>query len=95
MRCPYAKLGSYAAASHARAVGKTVGGGALHGDGNHGLTDSGRAVVQAVVDRGLILDIAHSSPKRPCHDRHPGVASHTGIRIAAPGGVIGIGYWSM
>ncbi len=36
-------------------------GGSLHGDGNTGLTDFGRVVVQAVVDRGLILDVAHSS----------------------------------
>ncbi|OUS35307.1 peptidase M19 [Rhodobacterales bacterium 56_14_T64] len=36
-------------------------GGSLHGDANSGLTDFGREVVQAVVDRGLILDVAHSS----------------------------------
>ena len=37
-------------------------GGSLHGEGNHGLTDFGRQVVAEVEARGLILDLAHSSP---------------------------------
>lgn len=89
-------------------------GGSLHGDGNHGLTEFGRDLVQAVVDRGLILDIAHSSPQVAedvlAMTDIPIVVSHTGIhnncpvkrnyedelmqRIAASGGVIGIGYWA-
>ncbi|WP_243612190.1 dipeptidase [Shimia aestuarii] len=89
-------------------------GGSLHGDGNHGLTEFGRELVQAVVDRGLILDIAHSSPQVAedvlAMTDIPIVVSHTGIRnncpvkrnyeddlmqrIAASGGVIGIGYWA-
>ena len=89
-------------------------GGSLHGDGNHGLTEFGREVVQAVVDRGLILDVAHSSPQVAedvlAMTDIPIVVSHTGIhnncpvkrnypddlmqRIAATGGVIGIGYWA-
>lgn len=36
-------------------------GGSLHGEANSGLTDFGRQVVTAVVERGLILDLAHSS----------------------------------
>ena len=36
-------------------------GGSLHGTGDHGLTDFGRAVVTATVEQGLILDVAHSS----------------------------------
>ncbi len=89
-------------------------GGSLHGDGNHGLTALGRELVRAVVDRGLILDIAHSSPQVAedvlAITDIPLVVSHTGIhgncpvkrnypdelmqRIAATGGVIGIGYWA-
>ena len=38
-------------------------GGSLHGVGDQGLTDFGREVVRAVEARGLILDIAHSSPQ--------------------------------
>jgi microsomal dipeptidase-like Zn-dependent dipeptidase len=37
-------------------------GGSLHGKGNQGLTDFGRAVVEQVAQRGLVLDLAHSSP---------------------------------
>ena len=89
-------------------------GGSLHGDANNGLTDFGREVVQAVVERGLILDVSHSSQKvvRDVLEMTdiPLVVSHTGIhkncevkrnipdalmqKIAATGGVIGIGYWA-
>jgi microsomal dipeptidase-like Zn-dependent dipeptidase len=89
-------------------------GGSLHGFGGIGLSEFGREVVREVDKRGLILDIAHSSP-RVVHEvlemtDIPIVVSHTGIhsncpvkrnlsdslmrRIAASGGVIGIGYWS-
>ena len=34
----------------------------MHGKGNQGLTDFGRAVVEQVAQRGLVLDLAHSSP---------------------------------
>ncbi|MVO16277.1 dipeptidase [Parasedimentitalea huanghaiensis] len=58
-------------------------GGSLHGSGNAGLTDFGRKVVQAVVDRGLILDVAHSSPQVARDVLRmtdiPLVVSHTGI----------------
>lgn len=36
-------------------------GGSLHGQSNDGLTDFGRAVVQEVARRGMVLDLAHSS----------------------------------
>jgi len=58
-------------------------GGSLHGDADHGLTEFGRQVVQAVVDRGLILDVAHSSHQvlRDVLEMTdiPLVISHTGI----------------
>lgn len=63
-------------------------GGSLHGTGNHGLTEFGREVVKAVVDRGLILDVAHSSPKvaREVLEMTdiPIVLSHTGIHSNCP-----------
>lgn len=88
-------------------------GGSLHGQSNAGLTDFGREVVQQVVARNLILDLAHSSPQvaRDVLELTdiPLVVSHTGVhghcqtkrnfpdelmqKIAATGGVIGMGYW--
>ena len=63
-------------------------GGSLHGASNAGLTDFGRSVVQAVVDRGLILDLAHSSPQvaRDVLEMTdiPLVVSHGGIHKACP-----------
>ncbi|EAQ10391.1 dipeptidase, partial [Maritimibacter alkaliphilus] len=38
-------------------------GGSLHGVGDAGLTDFGRQVVKEVAARGMILDLAHSSPQ--------------------------------
>jgi microsomal dipeptidase-like Zn-dependent dipeptidase len=88
-------------------------GGSLHGQNNAGLTDFGREVVQQVVARNLILDLAHSS-QQVVRDvleitDIPLVVSHTGVhghcktkrnlpdelmqKIAATGGVIGMGYW--
>ncbi|WP_204114922.1 dipeptidase [Shimia biformata] len=63
-------------------------GGSLHGEGNHGLSDFGREVVQAVVDRNLILDLAHSSPQvvRDTLEMTdiPVVVSHTGVHSNCP-----------
>ncbi|MDE4140931.1 MULTISPECIES: dipeptidase [Rhodobacterales] len=63
-------------------------GGSLHGASNAGLTDFGRSVVQAVVERGLILDLAHSSPQvaRDVLEMTdiPLVVSHGGIHKACP-----------
>ncbi|WP_406644414.1 membrane dipeptidase [Aliisedimentitalea scapharcae] len=63
-------------------------GGSLHGNGNTGLSDFGRDVVRQVVDRGLILDIAHSSPQ-VARDvlgmtDIPIVVSHTGVYSHCP-----------
>lgn len=59
-------------------------GGSLHGQGDQGLTDFGRAVVREVAKRGLVLDIAHSSPAvaRDVLDITdiPLIVSHTGVQ---------------
>lgn len=59
-------------------------GGSLHGVGDAGLTDFGRQVVKEVAARGMILDLAHSSPQvaREVIEMTdmPLVVSHTGIR---------------
>lgn len=58
-------------------------GGSLHGLNNAGLTDFGRAVVEQVAARPLILDLAHSSPQvvRDVIEMTdiPLVISHTGV----------------
>lgn len=59
-------------------------GGSLHGEANAGLTDFGRAVVEQVVARGMVLDLAHSS-EQVARDvvamtDIPLVVSHTGLR---------------
>ncbi len=63
-------------------------GGSLHGTGDHGLTEFGRAVVTATVEQGLILDVAHSSPQVVrdviAMTDVPLVLSHTGIHKACP-----------
>ncbi|MGJ8610667.1 MAG: dipeptidase, partial [Octadecabacter sp.] len=58
-------------------------GGSLHGFNNQGLTDFGREVVQQIVERNLILDLAHSS-RQVVQDvldmtDIPLVVSHTGL----------------
>ncbi len=58
-------------------------GGSLHGKSNAGLTDFGRQVVDEVVRRGLILDLAHSSQQVVAdvlaRTDIPLVVSHTGL----------------
>lgn len=61
-------------------------GGSLHGTGNQGLTEFGQAVVAEVAARGMILDLAHSSPQ-VAYDviaatDIPLIVSHTGLRSA-------------
>lgn len=61
-------------------------GGSLHGQSRAGLTDFGRAVVQELVARRMIIDLAHASPQviRDVLDM-PGtrpILSHTGIHGA-------------
>lgn len=58
-------------------------GGTLHSHENNGLTDFGREVVAQVAKRGMILDIAHSSPQ-VARDvlamvDIPVIVSHTGV----------------
>jgi membrane dipeptidase len=89
-------------------------GGSLHGVSNAGLTDFGRDVIRRMDERGLIIDVAHSSPQVVedvlAMTDSPLVVSHTGVhghcevkrnipdalmqRIAAGGGLIGIGFWA-
>ncbi|WP_339743774.1 membrane dipeptidase [uncultured Maricaulis sp.] len=58
-------------------------GGSLHGVSNAGLTDFGRAAVARIIERGMIIDLAHSSQAvvRDVLDMTdvPLVISHTGI----------------
>lgn len=61
-------------------------GGSLHGVGNQGLTEFGREVVAEVVARGMVLDLAHSSPQVAfdvvAATDMPLIVSHTGLRSA-------------
>lgn len=89
-------------------------GGSLHGEGRGtGLTPFGREVVAAMMQKGMVIDLAHASPRVVedvlAIDGTRPILSHTGIhgqcdsprnlddaliqRIAAKGGLIGIGYW--
>ncbi|MEZ5917513.1 MAG: membrane dipeptidase [Parvularculaceae bacterium] len=59
-------------------------GGSLHGQSGAGLTDFGRAVVIAAQDKGMIIDLAHSS-EAVVRDvielaRAPLIVSHTGLK---------------
>ena len=63
-------------------------GGSLHGLSGEGLTPFGHRAVEAMLDRGLIIDVAHSSPAvvrdvLAMTDR-PLVVSHTGIHGHCP-----------
>lgn len=58
-------------------------GGSLHGTGDLGLTDFGRQVVDAMMEKGMIIDLAHASPQMvrdvlAIEGTRP-VLSHTGI----------------
>lgn len=87
--------------------------GSAHGAAQGGLTPLGHQVVQRMESLGVLVDLAHASP-RTVDDvlalaKRPVVVTHTGVkgtcpgprnlsddqvrRIAATGGVIGIGYW--
>jgi microsomal dipeptidase-like Zn-dependent dipeptidase len=63
-------------------------GGSLHGSGTPGLTDFGRAVIAEVERRGMILDLAHSSPRVAAEALEmvsmPVIVSHTGIYSHCP-----------
>jgi len=88
-------------------------GGSAHGEGQHGLTAFGRGLIGAMERRGIVLDLAHSSPTvvddaldivtKPFFVSHSGARGVCNnnrtltddqiLRIAAKGGVIGVGYW--
>lgn len=61
-------------------------GGSLHGVGDQGLTEFGRAVVAEIVARGMVLDLAHSSHQVArdviAATDIPLIVSHTGLRSA-------------
>lgn len=89
--------------------------GSAHGKTGEGLTPFGRQLIPALEARGMIVDLAHASP-RTLDDvatiaTRPFIVSHTGVRatcdsprnltdaqlrkVAASGGVVGIGYWKV
>ncbi|MCK0134406.1 dipeptidase [Arenibacter sp. S6351L] len=88
-------------------------GGSAHGLSGAGLTDFGREVIHEMNRLGVIIDLAHVSPKMIDEildqTTRPVVVSHTGVkgtkdsprnisdrhinRIAASGGLIGIGFF--
>ena len=88
-------------------------GGSAAGEAKGGLTELGRAAVRRMDALGVVIDLAHASPRTvdDVLDRtaNPVVVSHTGVqatcpgprnlsdaqlrRIAAGGGVVGIGVW--
>lgn len=63
-------------------------GGSLHGTGNHGLTDFGRAVVARLASLPVVIDVAHSSPQVArdvlAMTDVPIVLSHTGLHSHCP-----------
>ncbi|SLN47814.1 Membrane dipeptidase (Peptidase family M19) [Falsiruegeria litorea R37] len=63
-------------------------GGSLHGQGNQGLSDFGRAVVKELETRPVVVDLAHSSPQvaREVIEMTdmPLIVSHTGLHGFCP-----------
>ena len=58
-------------------------GGSLHGQGDKGLTDFGRQVVEGMMAKGMVIDLAHASPQvvrdvLAIEGTRP-IVSHTGI----------------
>lgn len=88
-------------------------GGSLHGTSSDGLSAFGQRVVDRAEELGMIVDLAHASPKMVAdvltRSSRPVILSHGGLqgacpsarnlddalmqRIAAGGGLVGIGYW--
>jgi microsomal dipeptidase-like Zn-dependent dipeptidase len=61
-------------------------GGSLHGEGNAGLTPFGREVVSQMMDKHMIIDLAHASPQMAqdvlamvADQNIPVIVSHSGI----------------
>ncbi len=89
--------------------------GSAHGIRRGGLTPQGRRTIREMEARGIVVDLAHLSPRAMDEvlaiATKPTVFSHGGVRgtcdnarnlddeqirrIAAGGGVIGIGYWNI
>ena len=87
--------------------------GSAHGIDKGGLTEAGRAMIRAMEERRMIVDVAHGSTAQIddvlAMATRPVVVSHTGVRgtcdnnrnlsdeqlrrIAANGGLVGIGFW--
>jgi len=69
-------------------------GGSLQGPSNRGLTEFERTVVTEAIARGMIVDLAHSSPAMardvlaitdaPAIISHPGVAAYCGVKRNFP-----------
>lgn len=63
-------------------------GGSLHGESNAGLTAFGRSVVAEIETRGMVLDLAHSSPQVAVDvlaiTSMPIIVSHTGLHGHCP-----------
>lgn len=91
----------------------TTYGGSAHGVVKGGLTEAGRDLLSRMEAMGMVMDVAHAS-SATIDDvlslaARPVVASHTGVRVAAPsirnlpddqvrgiaatGGLVGIGFW--
>jgi microsomal dipeptidase-like Zn-dependent dipeptidase len=91
----------------------TVYGGSAHGAVKGGLSEVGRELLSRAESAGVLVDLAHAS-SATIDDvlalaARPVVASHTGVRVAAPGirnlpddqvraiaatgGLVGIGFW--
>ena len=62
--------------------------GSLHGESNLGLTAFGRSVVAEIETRGMVLDLAHSSPQVAVDvlaiTSMPIIVSHTGLHGHCP-----------
>jgi membrane dipeptidase len=91
----------------------TAYGGSAHGVAKGGLTELGRELLSRIEAAGVVMDVSHAS-SATIDDilslaARPVVASHTGVRAAAPsvrnlpddqvraiaatGGLVGIGFW--
>jgi len=87
--------------------------GSAHGLAKGGLTPMGRKLVRRMEELGMVVDLAHASPRTMdevlAQAKRPPLVSHTGVqavcpgprnltdaqlrRLAARGGLAGIGYW--
>lgn len=58
-------------------------GGSLHGESGEGLTDFGRQALDAMIAKGIMIDVSHSAPQVVedvlAHTDTPLIVSHTGV----------------